>query len=152
MHLIVVANRQPAWVDSGFDEYAKRLRGSVKFKLRPIGLARRSSGIERARDAEGRRVLAALPSRAHVVALSEQGRQWSTRELAARLEDWLGRGLPVCLLIGGPDGLSEACLERSDETWGLSKLTLPHGLARIVVAEALYRAFSVLTRHPYHRA
>ena len=76
---------------------------------------------------------------------------WSTRELAARLRNWVAAGRPVYLLIGGPDGLSESCLARADERWSLSRLTLPHGLARIAVAEALYRAWSVLERHPYHR-
>lgn len=152
MRLIVVSNRQPGWVETGYEEYAKRLRGSVKLELKQIGLARRAGSIDRARDDEGRRVLAALPSPAHVVALSERGKQWSTLELAARLEAWLGRGVPVALVIGGPDGLAPACMERADESWGLSSLTLPHGLARIVVVEALYRAHSVLQRHPYHRA
>ncbi len=84
--------------------------------------------------------------------LLETGKPWSTKELAAKLEGWMQRGAPVALLVGGPDGLSPACVARANERWSLSSLTLPHGLVRVVVAEALYRAWSVLENHPYHRA
>lgn len=97
-------------------------------------------------------MLAQLPAGAHVVALLETGKPWSTTELAAKLESWMQRGAPVALLVGGPDGLSKACTERANERWSLSNLTLPHGLVRVVVAEALYRAWSLLENHPYHRA
>src|SRR5690606_28040779 len=102
---------------------------------------------------EGERMLAAVPAGAHVVALDEHGAAWSTAELARRLEHWSGLGSSaVCFLIGGPDGLAPACLARARERWSLSALTLPHGLVRIVAAEALYRAVSLLEGHPYHRA
>ena len=87
-----------------------------------------------------------------MVALLETGRLWSTQELAAKLEGWMQRGAPVALLVGGPDGLSLECVARANDRWSLSPLTLPHGLVRIVVAEALYRAWSKLENHPYHRA
>jgi len=96
-------------------------------------------------------MLAALPKAAHVVALNESGRAWSTAELAGRLRRWLEGGSPVALLIGGPDGIAPDCLDRANEHWSLSPLTLPHGLARVVVAEAVYRAWSLLEHHPYHR-
>jgi 23S rRNA (pseudouridine1915-N3)-methyltransferase len=96
-------------------------------------------------------MLAALPQGAHVVALTEGGKQWSTIELSARLRAWVAAGAPLAFLIGGPDGLAAACLERAAERWSLSRLTLPHGLARIAVAEALYRAWTVIEGHPYHR-
>jgi len=96
-------------------------------------------------------MMTALPKGAHVVALDESGRSWSTAELAGRLKRWLEGGRPVALLIGGPDGISPQCLDRADERWSLSPLTLPHGLVRVVVAEAVYRAWSLLERHPYHR-
>ncbi|HLF10000.1 MAG TPA: 23S rRNA (pseudouridine(1915)-N(3))-methyltransferase RlmH, partial [Gammaproteobacteria bacterium] len=89
---------------------------------------------------------------AHVVALREQGTPWSTPELAAKLESWMQLGAPVCFLVGGPDGLGADCVKRAKEHWSLSRLTLPHGLVRIAVAEALYRAWSLLEHHPYHRA
>lgn len=97
-------------------------------------------------------MLKALPASAHVVALEVAGRPWSTGDLARKLQHWEMESGPVCLLIGGPDGLAPECAARADETWSLSSLTLPHGLVRIVVAEALYRAWSVLRSHPYHRA
>lgn len=154
MRLVVIAasNRQPRFIDEGFDEYAKRLRGGLSLELKQIALARRGADLERARADEGRRMLAALPVSARVVALREQGRQWTTADLAARLEAWRLTGSPVCFLVGGPDGLAADCVARADEHWGLSRLTLPHGLARVAAAEALYRAWSVVQGHPYHRA
>jgi 23S rRNA (pseudouridine1915-N3)-methyltransferase len=151
--LIAATNRQPPWVDTGYADYAKRLRGRCSLDLKEIPLARRaaSSPIARAVDDEGARMLAAVPAGARVVALCEGGKPWSTADLAGKLEDWMRLGTPVALLVGGPDGLSPACVERAAERWSLSPLTLPHGLVKIVVAEALYRAWSVLERHPYHR-
>lgn len=121
--------------------------------LTEIPLARRgkTTALSQALEQEGRRMLAAVPKGARVVALEQSGRGFTTAELARRLELWIASGRPLALLIGGPDGLAPACLERADENWSLSPLTLPHGLARIVVAEALYRAWSVLEGHPYHR-
>ena len=154
IEVIAVANRQPDWVTAGFESYARRLRGSCTLSLRELALARRtaSTPIARAIESEGTRMLAALPKGAHVVALDETGDAWSTMELAARLRRWLDRGTPVALVIGGPDGLAPMCRERADECWALSRLTLPHGLVRIVVAEAVYRAAMMLAGHPYHRA
>jgi len=152
--LITASNRQPEWVDTGADDYAQRLRGRCTLKITSVPLARRtaSTPVERAIDDEGGRMLALLPSAAHVVALCEGGKPWSTKQLAAKLEGWMRLGAPVCFLVGGPDGLSAACIDRAAERWSLSSLTLPHGLVRIVVAEALYRAWSLLENHPYHRA
>ena len=152
--LIAASQRQPGWVDEGFADYADRVRGRAKLELKVVPLARRPAGapVERAVADEADRLLAAIPGGAHVVALAEDGKPWSTADLAVKLEGWMQRGAPVAFLIGGPDGLGQACLERAAERWSLSKLTLPHGLVRIVAAEALYRAWSVLERHPYHRA
>ena len=154
LRVIAASNRQPRWVDEGFAEYAKRLRGGVRLELVQIALGRRGStgDGERARVDEGRRMLASVPDGSQVVALREQGAPWSTAELVLRLEHWLTTGAPVSLLIGGPDGLSDDCVARADEHWSLSRLTLPHGLARVTVAEAVYRAWSVLQGHPYHRS
>lgn len=152
--LLSVSNRQPAWVDEGAEEYAKRLRGRCTLELKVVPLARRSATtpVERAIHDEGERLLAAVPPGAHVVALLENGKPWSTKELAAKLDGWMQRGAPVFLLVGGPDGLSAECVARANEPWSLSNLTLPHGLVRVVAAEALYRAWSLLENHPYHRA
>jgi 23S rRNA (pseudouridine1915-N3)-methyltransferase len=151
--LIAASQRQPGWIDEGFADYADRLRGRAKLELKVVPLARRPAGapVERAVAEETDRMLAAVPQGAHVVALAEGGKPWTTMELAAKVEGWMQRGAPVAFLIGGPDGLGRACLERAAERWSLSNLTLPHGLARVVAAEALYRAWSVLERHPYHR-
>jgi 23S rRNA (pseudouridine1915-N3)-methyltransferase len=152
--LLTASNRQPDWVDAGAADYAKRLRGRCTLEIKTVPLARRtdSTPVERAIAEEGERLLAAVPAGAHVVALCEGGKPWSTKDLAAKLEGWMHLGAPVAFLVGGPDGLSPACIDRAHERWSLSNLTLPHGLVRIVVAEALYRAWSVLERHPYHRA
>ena len=152
--LITASNRQPAWVEQGADDYAKRLRGRCSLEIATVPLARRSgtTPVERAVANEGERLLAQVPAGAHVVALVEHGKPWSTRALATKLEGWMQRGAPVCFLVGGPDGLAPACVARASDQWSLSPLTLPHGLVRIIVAEALYRAWSLLERHPYHRA
>jgi 23S rRNA (pseudouridine1915-N3)-methyltransferase len=151
--IIAASSRQPAWVTAGFEEYAARLRGRCTLELVEVSLGRRKKNEPAARavEAEGERLLTALPDGAHVVALTDAGKQWSTVELAARLRAWIGTGAPLAFLIGGPDGLATACIERAAERWSLSRLTLPHGLARIAVAEALYRAWTVLEGHPYHR-
>jgi 23S rRNA (pseudouridine1915-N3)-methyltransferase len=151
--LITASNRQPDWVEQGYEDYAQRLRGRCTLELKVVPLGRRTASMPVARAVadEGQRMLAQVPAGAHVVALLEGGKPWSTKELAAKLEGWLQRGAPVCVLIGGPDGLSLECVARSAERWSLSSLTLPHGLVRIVAAEALYRAWSLLENHPYHR-
>jgi len=152
--LITASNRQPDWVDAGYTEYADRLRGRCTLELKTIPLAKRtaSTPVERAMAQEGERMAAAIPDGAHVVALVEDGKPWSTKELAAKLEQWAERGAPVALLVGGPDGLGPQALAHANERWCISPLTLPHGLVRVVAAEALYRAWSVLQNHPYHRA
>ena len=152
--LIAASNRQPDWVDLGFAEYADRLRGACRLELKVLPLARRtgSSAPERALADEGARMARAIPAGAHVVALAEAGKAYSTKDLAAKLERWAERGAPIALLLGGPDGIGADALARAAERWSLSPLTLPHGLARVLVAEALYRAWSLLQNHPYHRA
>jgi 23S rRNA (pseudouridine1915-N3)-methyltransferase len=154
LSLITASNRQPEWVDEGADDYAQRLRGRCALEIKTVPLARRTASAppERAVADEGERMLALLPPAAHVVALLENGKPWSTKDLAAKLESWMQRGAPVAFLVGGPDGLSPACVARANERWSLSNLTLPHGLVRVVAAEALYRAWSLLENHPYHRA
>jgi 23S rRNA (pseudouridine1915-N3)-methyltransferase len=143
----------PEWIEAGFDEYARRIAGALRFSLEQIEPARRSAGAAptEAIEREGERLLAVVRDADFVVALDERGLQRSTRELA----DWLARrmqeGRDVALLVGGADGMSEQVLARADERWSLSRLTLPHGLVRVLVAEQLYRAYSLLRNHPYHR-
>jgi 23S rRNA (pseudouridine1915-N3)-methyltransferase len=153
--IVSASNKQPDWIRTGFAHYAKRLGGGAcTLELVEVALGKRSAAkpAAAALEMEGERMLAALPKGAHVVALDERGTAWSTAELATRLERWMSLGRPVALLVGGPDGLAPRCLALARERWALSALTLPHGLVRVVAAEALYRAWSVVQGHPYHRA
>jgi 23S rRNA (pseudouridine1915-N3)-methyltransferase len=143
----------PRWVDEGYREYARRLPRECALHLQEIPLGRRGKGadVQRAVQGEGDRMLAAVPRNCRVLALDQRGRAWCTEELAGQLEGWLAEGRDLALLVGGPDGLARSCLERADGCWSLSPLTLPHPLVRVLVAEQLYRAWSILSRHPYHR-
>jgi len=153
IRLITASNKQPRWVADGYAHYARRLDKRCALELIEVSLARRaaSAPVERAVEDEDRRMLRHVPSGAHVVTLEQDGLPWSTEQLAARLEAWRMAGAPVCLLVGGPDGLGSACSRSARERWSLSGLTLPHGLVRVIVAEGLYRADSLLRGHPYHR-
>lgn len=154
IHLLAVGRRMPAWIKSGYTEFAQRLPPECRLELKEIEPGTRSKGRDptHAIDTEGLRMLAALPKSARVIALDEQGKQWSSVELSQRLENWLQDGRDVALLVGGADGLSPAIQARAETRWSLSKLTLPHALVRVLVAEQLYRAWSILKNHPYHRA
>lgn len=154
IHLIAIGQKMPRWVEQGYQEYAKRLPASCTLELIEIPMAQRgkNTDLRRAIDQEGKRQLAALPARATVVALDERGKPWSTRQLSDQLDDWLGSGDDVALLVGGPDGLAPECLARARQKWSLSPLTLPHPLVRVLLAEQIYRAWSLLNNHPYHRA
>lgn len=154
MRLIAVSNKLPGWVDAGFREYAKRLTpiGGIELvELRPADRTR-GGNPERWCDDEAKRILAQVPGNAWVVALDERGTQWSSAALAQKLEHWLQNGAALTLVVGGPDGLGAQCLARANERWSVSALTLPHTLVRILVAEQLYRAWSLRANHPYHRA
>ncbi|MBK8814287.1 MAG: 23S rRNA (pseudouridine(1915)-N(3))-methyltransferase RlmH [Methylococcaceae bacterium] len=153
IHLISVGNRMPDWVKTGFEEYAKRLPRECELVLKEIPLAQRSKNCDLIRQIkeEGDRMNATIPPGAHVVALEVAGKSWSTPDLSVALKRWLQGGKPVALVIGGPDGLAESVKARASEFWSLSALTFPHPLVRIVVAEQLYRAWSILNNHPYHR-
>lgn len=153
MRVIAVGTRLPAWVNEGFEDYVRRLRGDMPLQLQQLATARRSGGgaAKRAMAEEARAMLALLGPRDHVVALDERGMQYSTKQLSAWLAKRRASGQDLALLIGGPDGLAEAVLARAAERWSLSALTLPHALVRVIVAEQLYRAATVLAGHPYHR-
>lgn len=143
----------PVWITDAYSEYAKRLPRECELVLREIAPGKRgkTADIARVTEDEGDRMLATLPRDAHVVALDVAGKEWSTPELAETLARWLESGRDVALLVGGPDGLSPACLKRADQRWSLSKLTFPHPVVRIILAEQIYRAWSILQHHPYHR-
>ncbi len=141
-------------MDDAFDAYATRLPREWKFRLDAIPTVRRQKNDKsrKAMEAEGELILARLQPAEQVVLLDERGRQLDSRGLAGKLSDWQADGRDLCFVIGGPDGLSETCKQRADFSWSLSKLTLPHGLARVLLAEQLYRAWSLQKGHPYHRA
>jgi len=153
IYLIAVGSRLHDWVYQGYEEFAKRLTHDCTLQLVEIPALKRgkNADIDRVTRDEGQKVLAAIPKGAKVIALHVQGRHHNTEELAGKLADWLQSGQDIALLVGGPEGLSADCLARADEKWSLSKLTLPHPLVRIVVAEQIYRAWSILNHHPYHR-
>ena len=152
--LIATGERAPSWVAQGFAEYQKRLSHWLPFELVEIepGLRGKGRDAQRAIEEEGKRVLAALPKNAHVIALEVTGKAYSSEQLAQRLEHWRGQGRDLAFLIGGPEGHAPDVLAAANETWTLGPLTLPHMLVRLVVAEQLYRAAALLANHPYHRA
>lgn len=154
IHLIAVGNRMPGWIERGFTEYARRLPVTLGLRLVEIAPGRRGKGadIGRALTGEGERMLSAIPKGAQVVALEVDGEPWSTEQLTTELDNWQHSGQDVALLVGGPEGLAEACRARAERRWSLSPLTLPHPLVRVVIAEQLYRAHSILVHHPYHRS
>lgn len=154
IQLIAVGQKMPAWVEQGYREYAQRMPGEVRLELKEIAPGRRgkNADIRRILEDEGQRIRAAIGKNAYIVALDVEGRGWSTEQLAQRMGDWMQSGQDVALLVGGPEGLSEECRGLARECWSLSALTFPHPLVRIIVAEQLYRAWSVLRNHPYHRA
>jgi len=153
INLIAVGTRMPGWVNDAYQEYARRLPRECSLKLVeiPLGSRAKSKPVERAIAEEGKRMLSAISEGQRVIALDVGGRGWSTEQLAEQLKLWMQDGRNVSLLIGGPDGLAGDCLERAEQRWSLSPLTLPHPLVRVLLAEQLYRAWTLTTGHPYHR-
>lgn len=154
IHLIAVGDKMPRWVRDGYSEYAKRLPPECVLRLIevPAGKRGKKADVARIMRDESERLLAAVPKGAAVVALEVGGRSWSTEQLAEKLDSWMGSGQDLALLVGGPDGLTDAARKAAGQLWSLSPLTLPHPLVRVVLAEQLYRAWSILRNHPYHRA
>lgn len=153
IRLIAVGTKMPSWVEQGFNEYAKRLPRDCQIELieLPIGPRGKNQPVSKAIEKEGQSMLAAMKPQNHCVALEVLGKPWSTEQLSKQLADWRMLGQDVDLLIGGPDGLSQECVKKAKQKWSLSPLTLPHPLVRILVSEQLYRAWTVLNNHPYHK-
>ncbi len=153
IRLLAVGDRQPNWVDDAFSAYTGRFPREWKFRLDTIATVRRNKNdrSRQAMAAEGEQILAKVDSAEQVILLDERGKQLSSKSLAERLSGWQADGRDLCFVIGGPDGVSDACRERADFTLSLSQLTLPHGMARVLFAEQMYRAWSLQTGHPYHR-
>ncbi|MBK1732683.1 23S rRNA (pseudouridine(1915)-N(3))-methyltransferase RlmH [Thiococcus pfennigii] len=153
IHLLSVGRRMPPWVQAGFEDYVRRLPPECALRLVEIEPGQRGRGsAERARREEGERLLKAVPKRAAVIALDERGETWSTAQLAGELRGWLAGGRDLALLVGGADGLDGDCLAQAERRWSLSPLTFPHPLVRVILAEQIYRAWSLVNGHPYHRA
>lgn len=153
LHIVAVGTKMPAWVQTGFGEYDKRLPREWKPKIHEINVAKRgkNANVEQMKSHEGEQILALIPKAAHVVTLEVLGKTWTTPALSKRMAHWQMEGQDVYILIGGPDGLSAPCLQRANERWSLSELTLPHPLVRIVLIEQLYRGWTILQNHPYHK-
>lgn len=153
LQLVAVGTKMPDWVQTGFDDYIKRFPKDMPFELLEIPAVKRgkNANIKRILDKEGQLMLAAVNKGNRIVTLDIPGKPWNTNDLANQLERWKQDGRDVSLLIGGPEGLSPLCKTAAEQSWSLSTLTLPHPLARVLVAESLYRAWSITTNHPYHR-
>lgn len=151
--ILSVGHRMPAWIQEGFNEYAKRMPPEARLELVEIKPEERGAGrsTDKAKVDEGERILAALPQGASLLALDEKGKAVSTQGLSVMLAGWMRDGIHPAFAIGGADGLSDAVKDRADKLISLSPLTLPHALVRVMLAEQLYRAWSILARHPYHR-
>ena len=155
LQIIAVGHKPPDWISNGFQDYARRMPRELPIVLTEIRPADHSGNsaalIAKARQAEGERILAAVPSGSVKVALDERGKTISTAQLASQIEDWMTQGRDVCFLIGGADGLDDAVKSKADVMLSLSSMTMPHTLVRVVLAEQLYRAMSIIRNHPYHR-
>ncbi|HHX82645.1 MAG TPA: 23S rRNA (pseudouridine(1915)-N(3))-methyltransferase RlmH [Pseudomonadaceae bacterium] len=158
INLICVGTRMPSWVDEGVNEYRKRLPRDFDLQLTEIPMAQRGKstdspkGVLKAMEKEGEACLKAVAASDWLIALDVRGRQLGTESMAAEVAKVRDEGFNLALLVGGPDGLAPACLAAARSSWSLSALTFPHPVVRIVVVEQLYRVWSLLSGHPYHRA
>lgn len=153
IQLIAVGQRMPQWVTQGYEEFARRMPHECRLDLVEISAGKRGRKADTRKilKEEGERTLAAIPKNHRVVALDVLGKSWSTPELSRQMDGWMQDGRDVSLLVGGPEGLAPECVQRAEQRWSLSPLTFPHPLVRVIVAEQLYRAWSLLNNHPYHR-
>ena len=153
LQLIAVGTKMPDWVTRGFEEYQRRFPRDMALELIeiPAGKRGKNADIARILQKEGELMLAAVPKGNHIVSLDLPGKNWETPQLAQQLSKWQLDGRDVSLLIGGPEGLAPDCKAAANQSWCLSALTLPHPLVRVLVAESLYRAWSINNNHPYHR-
>ena len=153
LKLLAVGTRMPQWVETGFNEYHKRMPAELKLETIEIPLSPKCKGSANpSKESQGQAILKHIGKQDRVVALDVLGKSMSTESLATQLANWQMNGQDICLLIGGPDGLSAECLQRADTKWSLSDLTLPHPLVRVLLMEQLYRAWTINQNHPYHRS
>jgi 23S rRNA (pseudouridine1915-N3)-methyltransferase len=153
IRLLTITHKSPSWIQEGYHEYAKRLPASCTLELIEIPAEKRSTNadLKRIAEREGEKMLGIIKDNHQVIALEVKGKLWTTEDLAEQLAYWQQDGRNIDLLVGGPEGLSAACLQKAEKTWSLSPLTFPHILVKLIVAEQIYRAWSILNKHPYHR-
>jgi 23S rRNA (pseudouridine1915-N3)-methyltransferase len=153
VQIIAVGNKMPLWVVEGTNEYLRRFPAEFSVNFCEVAPQKRSKKVNLAKikEAEGEKCINAIGKGNHVIALEVHGRQWDTTQLAQQITEWKMGGRNVSLLVGGPEGLSDRCTQVADQLWSLSALTLPHPLVRVILSEALYRAWSLTQNHPYHR-
>ncbi|MCP9759950.1 23S rRNA (pseudouridine(1915)-N(3))-methyltransferase RlmH [Aquitalea sp. S1-19] len=151
--LLAVGTKMPRWVDEAFGDYAKRFGRDISFELKEIKPEKRGGGVttEKGIAAEHERLIAAIAPRTKLVVLDERGKNWTSVQLAGAMKDWMAGGDDITIIIGGADGLSAELKQKADVLLQLSAMTLPHGMVRVMLAEQLYRAYSILNNHPYHR-
>jgi 23S rRNA (pseudouridine1915-N3)-methyltransferase len=153
LFILAVGNKMPEWITSGFNEYTKRMPREATISLVEIKPEPRTTGksVAQIMEAEAQRIESALPKDVTRIVLDERGVHWNTKQLSQKMHDWLGSGRDIAFIIGGADGLHESIRHNANQLLALSALTLPHGMARVLLAEQLYRAYSLLHNHPYHR-
>lgn len=153
IRLLTITHKSPAWIQEGYQEYAKRLPATFALELLEIPAEKRSANadLKRIADREGEKMLTLIKPQHLIVALDVKGKLWSTETLTEKLAQCALEGRNIDLLVGGPEGLAPSCLQKAAEKWSLSTLTFPHILVRLIVAEQIYRAFTILQQHPYHR-
>lgn len=154
IYLLAIGTKMPSWVTQGYLEYAQRLPAKVSLHLQEIPAEKRNknTNIQAVKIKEADKLKNMIPQNCRIVALDVKGQSWSTEKLAIRLQDWMMCGQNIALLVGGPDGLTPELLTLAQEKWSLSNLTFPHPLVRVILAEQLYRAYTITENHPYHRA
>jgi 23S rRNA (pseudouridine1915-N3)-methyltransferase len=153
IRLLTITHKSPSWIEEGYQDYAKRLPSSCALELVEIPAEKRGTNadLKRIMQREGDKMLAAMKPQHYVIALDKGGKNWNSEELAQQLKNWLQGGRNIDLLVGGPEGIAPSCLARANEIWSLSNLTFPHLIVRLIVAEQIYRAHSILQKSPYHR-
>jgi 23S rRNA (pseudouridine1915-N3)-methyltransferase len=153
IRLLTITHKTPAWILSGYEDYAKRLPAQYALELIELPAEKRSQNtdIHRITEREGEKLLAACKPQHRIITLDVQGKLLTTEQLANHFNEWQQHGRSIDLLVGGPDGLSAACLTKAEMSWSLSPLTFPHFLVRLIIAEQIYRAYTINTQHPYHR-
>lgn len=153
IRLLTITHKIPSWIQEGYEDYAKRLPPTCALELIEIAAEKRTphADLKRLTQREGEKMLAAIKPHHRIIALHVQGTLWSTEDLVEQLTHWQQDGRHIDLLVGGPEGLAASCLQKAEQRWSLSPLTFPHILVRLIIAEQIYRAWSVLNQHPYHR-